>query len=80
MCLVFMQILSQADSPAVVIQGVPAGSLLNNLGFYCVDEAGNPVYNGLQGKVQLSWCRGSKKVVLEDGIVCLPAMQVSRSV
>lgn len=71
-----MQVMSQSEAPAVVLQGVPAGSVLDNLGFYCVDEAGEPVYDGSHGKVQLSWCRGSKKVVLEDGIVCLPELQV----
>lgn len=61
----------------VVIQNVPAGSVLSDLGFFCRDEAHQPVHGGILGKVQLSWSRGSKNVVLEEGIVCLPDMPVS---
>ncbi len=31
----------------------------------------------MRGKVQLSWSRGSKSVVLEEGVVCLPDILVS---
>lgn len=61
----------------VVIENVPAGSVLADLGFFCRDEAQQPVHGGTLGKVQLSWSRGSKNVVLEEGIVCLPDMPVS---
>lgn len=61
----------------VVIENVPAGSVLSDLGFFCRDEAQQPVHGGTLGKVQLSWSRGSKNVVLEEGIVCLPDMPVS---
>lgn len=61
----------------MIIQNVPAGSVLSDLGFFCRDEAEESVTNGVQGKVQLSWSRGSKRVVLEEGIVCLPDMPVS---
>ena len=61
----------------MIIQNVPAGSVLSDLGFFCRDEAEQSVTNGVQGKVQLSWSRGSKRVVLEEGIVCLPDMPVS---
>ena len=61
----------------VVIENVPAGSVLSDLGFFCRDEAQQPVHGGILGKVQLSWSRGSKNVVLEEGIVCLPDMPVS---
>lgn len=61
----------------VVVENVPAGSVLSDLGFFCRDEAHQPVHGGILGKVQLSWSRGSKNVVLEEGIVCLPDMPVS---
>lgn len=61
----------------VIIENVPAGSVLSDLGFFCLDEAQQPVHGGILGKVQLSWSRGSKNVVLEEGIVCLPDMPVS---
>ena len=61
----------------MVIDGIPAGTVLADMGFYCQDEAGNPVHSGMHGKVQMSWCRGSKKVVLEEGVVCLPDLLVS---
>lgn len=66
-----------ADAPVVIIDNVPAGSVLSDLGFFCLDEAQQPVHGGTLGKVQLSWSRGSKNVVLEEGIVCLPDMPVS---
>lgn len=75
--LLLTQVTSQSEGPAVVISHVPAGSVIDNLGLYCVDEVGQPVHNGTQGKVQLSWCRGTKKVMLEEGVVCLPELQVS---
>lgn len=61
----------------VVIDNIAAGSVLSDLGFFCRDEAEQPVHGGILGKVQLSWSRGSKNVVLEEGIVCLPDMPVS---
>ena len=72
-----MQADCPADAPVVIIDNVPAGSVLSDLGFFCLDEAQQPVHGGILGKVQLSWSRGSKNVVLEEGIVCLPDMPVS---
>ncbi|KAL3158051.1 hypothetical protein ABBQ32_011660 [Trebouxia sp. C0010 RCD-2024] len=68
-----------SNAPVVIIENVPAGSVLSDLGFFCLDEAQQPVHGGILGKVQLSWSRGSKNVVLEEGIVCLPDMPVSES-
>lgn len=77
MCVVGMQADCQADAPVVVIENIPAGSVVSDLGFFCRDEAQQPVHGSTLGKVQLSWSRGSKNVVLEEGIVCLPDMPVS---
>ena len=71
-----MQADCAAETPTVLIENVAAGSVLSDLGFFCRDEAEQPVHGGVLGKVQLSWSRGSKNVVLEEGIVCLPDMQV----
>ena len=70
-------VVQEADTPTVIIENVPAGSVLKDLGFFCQDEAEQSVTNGMPGKVQLSWSRGSKNVVLEEGVVCLPNMPVS---
>jgi hypothetical protein len=63
----------------VIIESVPAGSILSDLGFYCRDEANQPVQTSMKGRVQLSWSRGSKGVVLEEGVICLPDIPVSPS-
>ena len=61
----------------VIVENVPAGSELVQLGMYCCDEARQPVYTGMKGRVQLSWSRGSKNVELLDGVICLPKIPVS---
>ena len=42
-------------------------------------QAGRPVTNSASGRVQLSWQRGSRRVVLEEGVVCLPPLEVCAS-
>ena len=59
-----------------LVEGVEAGSVLENLAFYCADEVGRPAATGTAGKVQVSWTRGSKKVRLQDGPLALPGIQV----
>ena len=74
-----VQAESSDGSPMVILESVPAGSILSELGFYCRDEANQPVHTNMRGKVQLSWSRGSKGVVLEPGVICLPDIAVSPS-
>ncbi|KAL0055143.1 hypothetical protein WJX82_007626 [Trebouxia sp. C0006] len=71
---------SSDGSPMVILESVPAGSILSELGFYCRDEANQPVHTNMRGKVQLSWSRGSKGVVLEPGVICLPDIAVAESI
>ena len=72
-----VQAESADGAPMVILQNVPAGSELEQLGFYCCDEARQPVYSGMKGRVQLSWSRGSKNVELLEGVICLPEILVS---
>lgn len=68
---------SESGSQMAVIEDAVAGGMLKDLGFYCLNEAGECVHTGMLGKVQMSWSRGSKNVILEEGVVCLPDMAVS---
>ena len=59
------------------LEEIAAGSVLDELGFYCQDEAGRPVGGGLKGRLTFSWGRSTKKVTLQDEtIVQLPPLQV----
>lgn len=59
-----------------VIEGVEAGSVLKDLTFQCLDEAGRPAEGGTEGKLQVSWSRGTKKVKLQETPSPLPGLQV----
>lgn len=59
------------------LEGIPAGHMIDELGFYCQDEAGRPVGGALKGRLTFSWGRSTKKVTLQDEtIVQLPPLQV----
>ncbi len=64
---------------AASVLDVPAGSVLSNLAFYCCDPSGQPVHNGMEGIVELSWVEGPKKASLDHGLLCLPDLQVQCS-
>ena len=67
----------EGEGMLTCLESIPAGSVIDELGFYCQDEAGRPVGGGLKGRLTFSWGRSTKKVTLQDEtIVQLPPLQV----
>ncbi|PNH02580.1 Structural maintenance of chromosomes flexible hinge domain-containing protein 1 [Tetrabaena socialis] len=60
------------DGMAALLSDVAAGSSLSGLELAFLDEGGRPAEPGFKGKLQLSWCRGSKKVTIGAAQARLP--------
>ncbi len=70
----------EGESMVTCVEEIAAGSIVDELGFYCQDEAGRPVGGSLKGRLTFSWGRSTKKVTLQDEtIVQLPPLQVRQA-
>ena len=59
-----------------IIAKARAGSVLRGLAFYGCDQAGQPLQDGVEGTVELSWRLGPQKAFLDHALLCLPDIQV----
>lgn len=66
------------EGPVALLPPAAAGCKVEGLTFLCVDGSGRPTAEGVQGKVQASWSRGSKKVKLLQTAMKLPDLQVCK--
>ena len=60
--------------------GVEAGSRIEGLSVRCVDEVGRPAAGGVRGRMQVSWAKGGRRVVLGGEDVRLPPLQAPDAV
>jgi hypothetical protein len=63
------------EDQTALLDGIPAGSKVTGLAFYCQDGSGRPASSCTAGKVQVSWVPGFKKVDLKNGPLSLPPFQ-----
>ncbi|KAK9843600.1 hypothetical protein WJX84_002029 [Apatococcus fuscideae] len=76
-----LQARVEGEGMLTCLEGIPAGQVIDELGFYCQDEAGRPVGGALKGRLTFSWGRSTKKVTLQDEtIVQLPPLQAPQQV
>ncbi|KAK9800826.1 hypothetical protein WJX73_002958 [Symbiochloris irregularis] len=68
------------EGPVALLPASAAGCAVEGLTFLCVDGSGRPAAEGVAGKVQVSWTRGSKKTKLKQAAMPLPALQVQDQV
>jgi structural maintenance of chromosomes flexible hinge domain-containing protein 1 len=71
-----MQVDESGEVHTAVLDGIPAGSRVEGLAFYCLDGSGQPASSCTAGKVQVSWVPSFKKVDLKNGPLSLPPFQV----
>eukprot|EP00884_Botryococcus_braunii_P005311 jgi/Botrbrau1/14781/Bobra.0284s0014.2 len=75
-----IQVDESGEVHTAVLDGIPAGSRVEGLAFYCLDGSGQPASSCTAGKVQVSWVPSFKKVDLKNGPLSLPPFQAPEDV